>query len=198
MGTKQLLGKKLYKSGALLEFKLLYIGIAMVLLGNLVLQTLVAQSFVQNYEQTLGDVVAFHLKFPQDFLIYCLTILFPAIYYAFIRGIVFYENALLLNRGLPFFNRHVLYTDIDYYKIIHPKYLMGVKRKDIGEEFVFTVRDIDRVVAIFDQRNIKGDLGQEQFKKTLTVNKKLFVIFIFFSIVVFIVQYFGGFSQLLK
>ncbi|MCO4755362.1 MAG: hypothetical protein KC478_12845 [Bacteriovoracaceae bacterium] len=192
------LGKKLYKSTALKEFKLLYLNIAGLLLFNLVLQTLGNPVFEEQFSSNAMGVINYHLKYPEDFLIYCLTILFPAIYYSFIRGIVFCENGMIINRGFPFFNRNVLYKNISRYKIIHPKYLMGVKRSDIEEEFVFTIRNIDRVVAILDQHHIPGDLGRETLEKTMTVNKKLVVFFIFFGTVMFFIQYFGGFSQLLR
>lgn len=192
------LGKKLYKSTALKEFKLLYLNIALLLLINLILRTLSDPFFEGQFAKSFMGVVNFHIQYPEDFLIWCFTILFPAIYYAFIRGIVFCENGMIINRGLPFFNRSVPYKNISKYKIIHPKYLMGVKRSDIEEEFVFTIRDIDRVIAILDQHNIPGDLGKETLEKTMTVNKKLVIIFVVFGIVMFTVQYFGGIRQFFR
>tara|TARA_Y100001936_G_C16028549_1_gene644058 strand:- start:523 stop:1110 length:588 start_codon:yes stop_codon:yes gene_type:complete len=192
------LGKRLYKSTALKEFKLVYMGIAALLLVNLVLQTYSNTLFVENFAKSFSGVVDFHLKYPEDFLIYCFTILFPAIYYSFIRGIVFYEKGMTINRGFPFFNRSFLYSNISKYKIIHPKYLMGVKRSDIDEEFVFTIRNIDRVVAILDQQNISGSLGKEKLEKTMTVNKKLVIFFALFGTLLFVIQHFGGFAKLLR
>ena len=192
------LGKRLYKSTALKEFKLVYMGIAALLLVNLVLQTYSNTLFVENFAKSFSGVVDFHLKYPEDFLIYCFTILFPAIYYSFIRGIVFYEKGMTINRGFPFFNRSFLYSNISKYKIIHPQYLMGVKRSDIDEEFVFTIRNIDRVVAILDQQNISGSLGKEKLEKTMTVNKKLVIFFALFGTLLFVIQHFGGFAKLLR
>ncbi len=192
------LGKRLYKSTALKEFKLVYMGIAALLLVNLVLQTYSNTLFVENFAKSFSGVVDFHLKYPEDFLIYCFTILFPAIYYSFIRGIVFYEKGMTINRGFPFFNRSFLYSNISKFKIIHPKYLMGVKRSDIDEEFVFTIRNIDRVVAILDQQNISGSLGKEKLEKTMTVNKKLVIFFALFGTLLFVIQHFGGFAKLLR
>ena len=192
------LGKRLYKSTALKEFKLVYMGIAALLLVNLVLQTYSNTLFVENFAKSFSGVVDFHLKYPEDFLIYCFTILFPAIYYSIIRGIVFYEKGMTINRGFPFFNRSFLYSNISNYKSIHPKYLMGVKRSDIDEEFVFTIRNIDRVVAILDQQNISGSLGKEKLEKTMTVNKKLVIFFALFGTLLFVIQHFGGFAKLLR
>ena len=105
---------------------------------------------------------------------------------------------MTINRGFPFFNRSFLYSNISKYKIIHPKYLMGVKRSDIDEEFVFTIRNIDRVVAILDQQNISGSLGKEKLEKTMTVNKKLVIFFALFGTLLFVIQHFGGFAKLLR
>lgn len=192
------LGKKLYKSTALRAFKATYLSIAFVLLANLVLQTLGDSFFLERFEASFMGVVRYHINYPEDFLIYCATILFPAIYYSFIRGIVFYQHGMVINRGLPFFNRSVPYKNISAYKVIHPKFLMAIRRSDIDEEFVFTIRNIDRVIAILDQHNISGDLGKEHLAKTMTVNKKLMIIFIVFGIALFIFQHFGGIARLLR
>lgn len=192
------LGKKLYKSTALRPFKAAYLGIAALLLVNLVTQTLSDPYFVARFEPTFSGLVRYTGLFPQDFLIYCATILFPAFYYSFFRGIVFCRNGMIINRGLPFFNRSLPYKYIGSYKIIHPKFLMAVKRKDIGEEFVFTVRNMDRAIAILDQRDIPGELGKEHLANTMTVNKKLLIIFVSFGAALFVFQVFGGFARFLR
>jgi len=192
------LGKKLYKSTALKQFKAVYLGIAIFLLGNLLLQTLGDPTFKAEFEQTFSGVVAFHLRYPEDFFLYLVTIFIPSIYYSFIRGIVFCENGLIINRGFPFFNRSVLYQNICAYRVIHRKYLMGVKRSDIDEEFVFTIRDIDRVIAIFDQHNIEGELGKESLKKKSPLGKRVIITFVLFGAAMAIVQYFGGLGRLLR
>jgi len=184
-------GKVLYKSKALKQFRWVYLSIAILLLGNLILQTLSDPIFMKTFTNSFKDLVLFHVKYPEDFITYVLTILIPAIYYSFVRGIVFFENGMSINRGLPFFNRSISYKDVETYKVIHPSFLMGVKRKDTDEEFIFTIKDIDRVIAIFDQHNITGKLGDEEFKNTLSVNKKLVIFFISFSVLMFFVQYFG-------
>lgn len=192
------LGKKLYKSTALRPFKVAYLSIAALLLVNLVLQTLGDDYFRSHFESSFTGLVKYHFRYPEDFLIYCFTIFFPSIYYSFIRGIVFCENGMVINRGLPFFNRNVLYKNISQYKVIHPKFLMGIKRSDINEEFVFTIRNIDRVIAILDQHSIQGKLGKESLSKKMTVNKKLLIIFISFGIFLFVFQHFGGIARLLR
>ena len=184
-------GKKLYKSGALKQFVWVYLSIALLLLINLTFATLFDPIFEKSFQANFSDIVSFHVRYPEDFITYLITILIPVVYFSFIRGINFYEEGLTINRGLPFFNRSVPYKEIEEYKVVHPKFLMSVKRKDIDEEFYFTIKDVDRVVAIFDQHNIKGQLGNEEFQKRMTVNKKLIIFFISFSILMVFIQYFG-------
>lgn len=185
------LGKKLYTSRSFWIFKILYLSVAALLLFNLLLQTFYDPTFVNNFNGTFSDVLSFHLKYPQEIIIYILTIFFPALYYSFFRSLRFYETAIIMNRGLPYFNRVLPYNSIDSYKLIHPKYLMGVKRSDCNDEFVFTIKDHDRAIAIFDQHGIKGDLGNTTYQNTVTTSKKLLVFFLGFSALMFIVQYFG-------
>lgn len=192
------LGRKLYKSTALRPFKIAYLSIAALLLANLILQVMSDSYFQTHFQSSASGVGAYFWRYPQDFLIYCATIFFPAIYYSFIRGIVFCQNGMTINRGLPFFNRNVLYKNISSYKVIHPKFLMGVKRSDIDEEFVFTIRDMDRVIAILDQHNIPGELGKENFAKTMTVNKKLLIVFVLFGAALFVFQHLGGLARFLR
>lgn len=191
-------GKKLYKSGALKQFKWVYLSIALLLLINLTFQTLTDPLFEKTFTKNFAGIISFHIKYPEDFFTYILTIFFPAIYYSFIRGINFYEEGMVINRGFPFFNRSIPYKDIEEYKVVHPKFLMSVKRKDIDEEFYFTIKDVDRVVAIFDQHNIKGHLGKEEFNQTMTVNKKLIIFFVGFSIFMFFIQYFGVIGKIFR
>lgn len=191
-------GKKLYKSGALKQFIWVYLSIALLLLVNLTFQTLGDPTFEKSFESSFSDIVNFHIRYPEDFFTYLFTIFIPAIYYSFIRGINFYEEGMTINRGLPFFNRSINYKDIEEYKVVHPKFLMSVKRRDIEDEFYFTIKDVDRVVAIFDQHNIKGRLGKEEFNNTMTVNKKLIIFFVSFSILMFFVQYFGLIGKIFR
>ena len=75
---------------------------------------------------------------------------------------------------------------------------MAVKRSDIDEEFVFTIRDIDRVIAIFDQHNIEGKLGKESLKKNSPLGKRVIITFVLFGVAMAIAQYFGGLGRLLR
>lgn len=192
------LGKVLYTSRSFWIFKLFYMGIATLLLVNQYFQTFFDPTFLKNFDSSFSSVIAFHIKYPEELLIYLFTIFFPAVYYSFFRSLRFHENAIIMNRGLPFFNRVLFYKDIDSFKVIHPKYLMGVKRADCNEEFIFTIKDHDRAIAIFDQHEIKGDLGDSTYKSTVSTSKKLLLFFLCFSVVMFCIQHFGVIRYLIR
>lgn len=185
------IGKKLYRSAALLEFKIVFILIAAWVLVNLYFKTYSDPDFIEFGAGGFIDVVKFHYRYPVQFIGFTFGTLVPAIYYSFIRGIVFFEEGVVINRGIPLLNHCVEYKDIKSYKIVHPKYLMSIKRKDLDEDLLFTVQEIDRVVAIFDQHDIPGDLSHTEISLNNTVSRKLLFIAIIFGVVVSILQYTG-------
>lgn len=185
------IGKKLYRSTALKQFKLAFILIATWVFTNLYFKTYSDPDFIQIGNLTFRGVVSFHLQFPVQVIGFLLGTLFPAIYYAFIRGILFFEDGMVINRGLPFLNHCVMYKDIESFKIIHAKYLMSIKRKDVDEELLFTIRDIDRVISIFDQHGIKGELKSQFDEKSLSINKRTILLFLVFGAIVSAMQYTG-------
>lgn len=185
------IGKKLYKSSALIQFKITFLVIALWVFVNLYFKTYSDPDFIDAGGGDLLDVISFHYQYPVQFIGYLVGTLTPAIYYAFIRGIVFFEEGVVINRGIPFLNHCIQYSNIDSFKIIHQKYLMSLKRKDLDEELLFTVREIDRVVAIFDQHGIKGDLGKVSDTSNRSINIKLLYIAIVFGVIVSIMQYTG-------
>lgn len=164
-----------------------------MLFVNLYLQTFIDPDFLKSYEQSFMGVVRFHLFYPEQLISLVLSTLIPTIYYAFVRGISFYETGIVANKGLPFMNHLVLYSDIESYKIMHHKYLMSIKRKSLGDELLFTIQDIDRAVAILDQHNIQGDLSKAEFHGSMTTSKKLLIFYVCFFIVVTILQFSGFF-----
>jgi hypothetical protein len=185
------IGKKLYRSTALAHFKVVFILIAVWVFINLYFKTFSDPDFITRGGLELKDVFEFHFAYPVQFIGFLFGTLIPALYYAFFRGIVFFEEGAVINRGLPFFNHCVKYSNVESFKVIHPKYLMSLKRKDVGEELLFTVRDIDRVIAILDQHNIKGDLGSSDLAKSITISKKVVIYSIIFGVVVSALQYSG-------
>lgn len=185
------IGKKLYRSTALGHFKLAFMLIAVWVFFNLYYKTYSDPDFLALADLSLQGVIKFHLKYPVQVIGFLLGTFFPAIYYAFVRGIIFYEDGMVINRGLPFVNHCVKYKDIECFKIIHSKYLMSLKRKDVQEELLFTIRDIDRVIAIFDQHGIQGELKSQFDEKNLSINKKSIILFLLFGIIVSALQYSG-------
>jgi hypothetical protein len=185
------IGKKLYRSTALIEFKIIFLSIASWVLINLYFKTYSDPDFIAGGYNSFDDVVQFHMIYPAQFIGFIIGTLIPTLYYSFIRGIVFFETGVVINRGVPFFNQSVNYSDIESFKIVHPRFLISIKRKDIHEETLFTIRDVDRVVAIFDQHAIQADLGAVVDESRRSVSRKLILSFIIFGTVVSILQYTG-------
>ena len=164
------LGKRLYKSSAISSIKLMAILISIVLFLNLYFQTFSNEHFFQFLDSlnltkdqaSLSIVFKYYLKYPEEFLVYIFAILIPAIYYGFIRGVAFHESGILVNRGIPFFNTKIFYTQIKNYKIVHQKHIIAVKILDTEDEMVFGVKNIDRFIALLDQNGISGNLDRNQ------------------------------------
>lgn len=184
------LGKKLYHSRALGSVKLISIIMGMILFLNLIFQTYNDPHFLKQIDQSLNGVFAFHWFYPQELFTYILTILIPCMYYGFIRGIKFFEKGVIFNRGLPFFNSTILYRDIEKYEVINPKYLISITEKHSGDEHMFGVGNVDRVIAILDQSGIPGDFGSSKKSDHLAKKKLILIIFIV-GVVAALAQYFG-------
>jgi hypothetical protein len=185
------IGKKLYRSTALLQFKLVFIAIALWVLVNLYFKTYSDPDFLAKGAGSFRDVIDFHMVYPVQVIGYILGTLIPALYYAFFRGIVFFEKGLVVNKGLPFLNNSIRYDDVESFRIVHPKYLMSLKRKDTSDEVLFTLRDMDRVIAIFDQQGITAHLGEAREVHTFTLSKKIVVFSLLFGVLVSVLQYTG-------
>jgi hypothetical protein len=80
--------------------------------------------------------------------------------------------------------------------VINKKYLISLKIKEIDEEILIAVTQMNRVMALLDQnliRNTDSDAVVPKVRKIHpTVKLLLFVFFI--SITTFILQYFGLFQ----
>lgn len=185
------IGKKLYRSTALPQFKIAFILIAAWVFTNLYFKTFSDPDFLGGGDTTFKAVVNFHVQYPVQVIGFFFMTLMPAVYYAFLRGIYFFEEGMVINRGLPFLNHCVKYNDIESFKIIHAKYLMSLKRKDVEEELLFSIREIDRVIAIFDQHGIQGDLKSQFDENSLSINKRTVIFFLVFGVVVSAMQYSG-------
>lgn len=191
------LGRKLYHSTSMPSIKVMAVLIASVLLLNLFFQTLSDPTFIKEGKGSFEEIFNFHLFYPEEFIIYLFTILFPAIYYGFIRGVSFYENGVVINRGLPFFSLTINYDSIKKYEIINRKYFMSITSKETEDDYMFTINDMDRVLAILDQHHISGDLGKKATSDQ-AAHKKLVLFFIIVGILVSLLQYSGLIGQLFR
>jgi hypothetical protein len=191
------LGKKLYQSSAMPSIKAMALMISIVLFLNLYFQTFNDPVFIKSGLYLFEDVVKFHLFYPEEFIIYVLTILLPAIYYGFIRGVRFYEKGIIINKGLPFFNMTVPFELIEKFEVINQKHFMSITRKDTEDDYMFSVNQIDRVLAILDQNHITGDLGRTA-RGDHSAHKKLILFFLIIGILISLLQYSGFIRQLFR
>jgi hypothetical protein len=183
-------GKKLYKSTALKMVKVLAILISFALFFNLYAHTVQLDIFLKEGWEGRIKFWAYHLANPAELLTYILFVLLPALYYGFIRGVVFFEKGILYNKGLPTFNSFIPYSDIKSFEVISQKHFMSIKSKSTDDEILFSINDMDRVVAILDQNGIKGSLGLD-IKKDMAAHKKLGIFFILVGALMYMIQYFG-------
>ena len=164
--------------------------IIVVLFINLYVQTFYDPEFSQQAIQNFKAVALFHFKYPYDILPFIFFILVPCVYYGFIRGVTFFENGIIINRGLPFLNTEIPYSEIKDFEIIHSKLFMSINRKDTGEDILFAIKDVDRAVSIFDQNGISGDLTSQE-KLAMTIHTKLIIFFIAIGVAVMLGQSLG-------
>ena len=168
------LGKKVYRSTAIATIKMMAIAIIVGLFFNLYWQTFYDPEIASLSNPTFNDLIQFHLRHPYDLLSYIFFILIPCIYFGFMRGVNFYENGIYINRGLPFYNTIVFYENIERYEIVQQNLFMSVKRKKEGDEIFFSINNVDRAIAIFDQHEVPGDLVSKS-RIPINMNSKVLV-----------------------
>lgn len=184
------LGKKIYHSRALGSVRLIVVLMSAILLLNLYFQTLQNPHFLDLGYRKIQDIFRYHWIYPQEIILYIVTVLIPSAYYGFIRGVRFFEKGLIFNRGLPFFNTTLLYKDIENYEVVNPKYLISIREKITEDQHMFGLGKVDRAVAIFDQSGIKGDFGTGHAADYMA-KKKLILFFFIFGVLAALIQYFG-------
>ncbi len=191
-----MLGKKLYKTSMLWAFKFVVLALVLFFLNDFYLDTITDDRFAKMVTEggsrgrRFLDFFEFILKYPGDAISFGLMILLPAIYFAFIRGVRFFEKAVVVNRGIPFFNQTIPYDQVKTFKLLHPKLAISMHTKS-GDAFVIADEHVERAIAILDQHNIQGDLGQSDLMK-IFANYKKFVVFIAsFVILLFLVRKLG-------
>lgn len=185
-----MLGKKLYKTSMLNVFKLVILAIVIFFANDFVLDTYTYEKFQAVGRFKFLDVLNYHYRYPNEFITFFLIIIVPAIYYAFIRGVRFYEKGFVFNRGLPFMNREVLYSDVKTYKLLQPNHVITIHTVN-GDVFVIADNTVERVIAILDQHNIPGDLARDDYSKLLVNARKFIIVVLSFTLIVFLSKKFG-------
>lgn len=172
-------GKRIYRTSMIAPFRLVLLGLVLFFYHGLYQETFHIERFVREGRFGFSDVLAFHLKYPSEF-IWLTAILMPAvIYYGFIRGVRFFERGYLFNRGVPFLNSWFSFEDVSHYKLLAPKNIIALFSK-FGEIHLISDGNIERVIAILDQHGVKGDLAQEaQVKLVENVKKYIYVVMTF-------------------
>lgn len=188
-----MLGKKLYKTSMLWVFKLCIFVIFLFFLNNFYLETFTYEKFRAEGHFVFLDVIKYYLKYPKEFILFFCLIFIPAFYYAIIRGVRFCEKGFFYNKGIPFMNRPVLYEDVKSYKLLHPKKAISISVNN-GDIFLIADNDVERVIAILDQHNIKGDLASDEYVKLITNYKKFVLMILGFSAFVFVFLKLGLFQ----
>lgn len=191
-----MLGKRLYKTSMLNLFRIVVLAITIFFLNDLYLETFTYEKFQSIGRFKILDVLNHHLMYPNAAIMFFTLIILPAIYYCFIRGAGFYEKGFIFNRGIPFMNTTVLYEEVKYYKLLHPKVAIAIHTYN-EDVFVIADNNAERVIAILDQHNIQGDLAQDDYVKLITSYKKFVVMLVSFTIAFFVFKRLGLLTYLM-
>jgi hypothetical protein len=189
-----MLGKKLYKSSMLNIFRLIILAIFIFFLNDFILDTYTYEKFQADGRFKIIDVIQYHYKYPFELISFFFLIVVPAVYYSLIRGVRFHEKGFVFNRGLPFMNTKVLYSDIKIYKLLHPKHIVTIHTKS-GHVYLVADNSVERVIAILDQHNIRGDLARDDYANLITNFRKFIIVVLSFTLVVFFLKKLGLFAR---
>lgn len=189
-----MLGKKLYKTSMVNIFRLGIFAIVVFFFNDFYLDTFTYENFQAGGRFKILDVFNYHYRYPAEFISFCSLIIIPALYFGFIRGVRFYEKGFIYNRGLPFFNKAVLYSNIKTYKLLHPNKAISIHSSS-GDVYVIADNNAERVIAILDQHHIQGDLAQDDYVRLISNYRKFLLMVIGFSLFVFIIKKLGLLSN---
>lgn len=185
--------KKMYKTSMLNTFRLLILAITVFFFYDFYLETYSYEKFFSEGKYGPLAVLKFHYRYPAEFISFLFLVIAPAVYYSFIRGVKFCEKGFFYNRGIPFANKFVPYTEVKSFKLLHPKAAITITTQK-NDLFVVADNNIERVIAILDQQNVRGDLAQDEFVKLFTNFKKFIYIVFIFTILLFVVKKLGIFQ----
>jgi hypothetical protein len=188
-----MLGKKLYKTGMINIFRIIVLSVVIFFLNDFILDTYTYEKFQADGRFKIIDVIQYHYRYPNEFIYFFILILAPAFYYTLIRGVRFYERGLIFNRGLPFMNKILPYSEIKIYKLLHPKHILIIHSVK-GEIYLVADNSIERVIAILDQHNVPGDLAQDDYANLITNFRKFLIVVLTFTLLVFTLKKIGFFA----
>lgn len=174
-------------------FRLIVLAIVVFFINDFILNTYTYEKFQATGRFKIIDVFEYHYRYPREFISFFFLIIVPAIYYAFIRGVRFFEKGFVYNRGLPFMNRTILYSEVKKYKLLHPKHIVTIHthKNDI---FVIADNSMERVIAILDQHNIPGDLARDDYVSLISNFRKFLIVVLSFTVLVFLMIKLGLFA----
>ncbi|MCE3013629.1 MAG: hypothetical protein LW878_11250 [Proteobacteria bacterium] len=175
-------GKKIYRTSMLFPAKWFLFALFLFFYHDLYLATFGELKFLEAQDFSVLGVIRFHLKYPVEFITLTSLVLPSFLYYAFFRGVVFFEQGILYNKGIPFLNVWVPYSDCASYRLVSPKALIALTTKS-GEVFLIGSNNMSRVIAALDQHEVKGELGTSEYIK-LARNLKIF----FYAVSVFTIS----------
>lgn len=188
-------GKKIYRTSMVGTMRLVLFSVVVFFYHDLYLGTFQEEKFLAAGNFKFMDVIAFHLKYPTEF-IWLTCLIMPAfIYYCFIRGVRFFEKGYLFNNGLPFLNVWSSYEDIKNYKILAPKSTLALFSTG-GDIRLVVDGNIERVIAILDQHGVQGDLAQDAYVKLLTNIRKFVYVVLVFTLVIYAALKMGWFRSI--
>lgn len=181
-------------------FRLMVLAVVIFFFNDFYLETITSPKFQEmlielpnkSFFSRVLTFFRYHYTYPRDLFSFLGTIIVPAVYYAFIRGVRFHEKAFVFNRGIPFLNHTIKYEDVKRYKLFHPKYAISLHLHN-GDSFVIADNSVERVIAILDQHNIAGDLGDE-YAKIFTNFKRVVIFVLSFTVLLFLIRKMGNFS----
>ena len=188
-----MLGKRIYKTSMLNLFRFVILGIVTFFVNDFILETYTYENFDSLKRFRILDVIEYHYRYPGEFVTFLCLIIFPAFYYAFIRGVRFFEKGFVFNRGLPFMSKTILYSDVKVYKLLHPNYIVSIHTHK-GDAFLIADNSIERVIGILDQHNIQGDLARDDYTNLITNFRKFIILVLSFTMVIFVFKKMGIFS----
>lgn len=178
-------GKKIYRTSMLYPMKWFLFALFLFFYHDLYLATFRELRFLESGDLTVLGVIRFHLKYPIEFITLS-SLVFPIfLYYAFFRGVVFYEKGILYNRGIPFLNSWISYADCLSYRLVSPKALIAITVKN-GDIFLVGSNNMSRVIAALDQHEVKGDLGTSEYMKLARNLKFFFYAVSFFTLMLYL------------